>query len=116
MLEPFRDEVKEATFKPASGIRMMSTLRGAEISETDTDYWVDHVRSPVLFLAGIKVLEAEGVTTFLEIGAMPTLLGMGKRCIKADSAEWLPSLEKGKSDAATIAKAAESVCTTAVRA
>ena len=67
MLEQFSAEVNEAKFKPASGIRMISTLRGEEITNTDTDYWVDHVRSPVLFLAGMKALEAEGVETYLAL-------------------------------------------------
>jgi acyl transferase domain-containing protein len=62
----------------------------------------------------MKALEAEGVDTYLEIGAMPTLLGMGKRCLKSE-ATWLPSLEKGKDDASTVSKTAESVCTTVER-
>merc|ERR1719428_2035223 len=37
MLEQFSAEVNEAKFKPASGIRMISTLRGEEITNTDTD-------------------------------------------------------------------------------
>merc|ERR1719171_1814197 len=109
MLEPFRAEVSTATFKKVSGTRMISTLKGAEIAETDTDYWVDHVKSAVRFLAGMKMLEAEGVETYLEIGSMPTLLGMGKRCFSS-AAEWVPSLDKGKGDLSNVAKAAESVC------
>merc|ERR1719197_747620 len=34
---------------------------------------------------------------------------MGKRCLKTE-ATWLPSLERGKDDAVTVAKAAESLC------
>merc|ERR1719456_1927417 len=71
MLEPFRKVVKTATFKEASGTRMISTLKGAEIAAVDADYWVDHVKSAVRFLAGMKLLEAEGVETYLEIGSMP---------------------------------------------
>jgi hypothetical protein len=43
---------------------------------------------------------------------MPTLLGMGKRCFSSP-AEWVPSLEKGKDDVASISKAAAAVCVSA---
>jgi acyl transferase domain-containing protein len=114
MLEPFRAEVNTATLKEVSGTRMISTLKGAEITKVDADYWVDHVKSAVRFLAGMKLLEAEGVETYLEIGPTPTLLGMGKRCFTS-AAEWIPSIDKGKSDMAMVAKAADSVCVPVTR-
>jgi acyl transferase domain-containing protein len=40
----------------------------------------------------MKTLEQQGYETFLEIGAKPILLAMGRQCVTEDVGEWLPSL------------------------
>ncbi len=50
---------------------------------------------PVRFASGMKTLEGEGVTAYVEIGPHPVLLGMGRQCVADDTkAAWLPSLRK----------------------
>jgi myxalamid-type polyketide synthase MxaB len=61
-------------------------------------YWVQHVRDAVRFNAGMATLEAIDCTIFLEIGPQPTLLGMGRQCVTADGALWLPSLRPNRPD------------------
>ena len=46
----------------------------------------------------MATLAAEGVSTFLELGAKPTLIGMGRQCLSQLEARWLPSLRPGSND------------------
>merc|ERR1719163_259609 len=91
MLEPFRKEVETATFSSVTGTKFMSTLKAAEVTDFDADYWVDHVKSPVSFLPAMEVLDKEGIDVFLEMGASPILCGMGKRLGLSFEGEWIPS-------------------------
>ena len=48
---------------------------------------------PVRFAAGMRMLEAEGVGAYVEIGPHPVLLGMGRQCVADESQSvWVPSL------------------------
>ena len=59
------------------------------------EYWLRQVMEPVRFASGMKTLEGEGVTAYVEIGPHPVLLGMGRQCVADDTtAAWLPSLRK----------------------
>ncbi|MFM8331555.1 MAG: acyltransferase domain-containing protein, partial [Candidatus Methylumidiphilus sp.] len=95
MLDEFADIARRVAFSPPK-VKLVSNLTGgivgAEIATPD--YWVRHIRQPVAFAAGIETLRREGVRTFLELGPDPTLLGMGRRCLPAGSANWLPSLKR----------------------
>ncbi|MCL2929917.1 MAG: SDR family NAD(P)-dependent oxidoreductase [Trichodesmium sp. MAG_R01] len=79
-------------------IPVVSNVTGkiADESITTAKYWVDHVRLPVRFAQGMKVLQQEGYEIFLEIGPKPILLGMGRRCLPDNLGEWLPSLRPNK--------------------
>ena len=50
------------------------------------------------FSQSLETLQAQGVTTFIEIGPKPTLMGMGRRCLPQRTHQWLPSLRRGRSD------------------
>jgi acyl transferase domain-containing protein len=94
MLEPFKKECETATFNKVSGTNFMSTLKAAEITEVDADYWVEHVKSPVSFLPAMEALDKGGeVEVFLEMGASPILIGMGKRLGLSYEGEWVPSID-----------------------
>jgi acyl transferase domain-containing protein/acyl carrier protein len=73
-------------------------LAGAEIAAPG--YWVDHVRRPVLFAAGMQSLSRQNIAIFVEIGPKPTLLGMGRQCLEHEAKPtlWLPSLRPGQDD------------------
>ena len=62
----------------------------------DATYWTRHIRRPVAFSAGVRAVHAGGIATFVEIGPSNTLLGLGRRCVNADDAAWLPSLREGR--------------------
>merc|ERR1719387_3200749 len=96
MLEPFRKECETASFSKVTGTKFISTLKAAEVTEFDPDYWVDHVKSAVSFLPAMQVVDKEGVDVYLEIGASPILIGMGKRLGLEGEAEWVPSIEPPK--------------------
>ncbi|MEV0375119.1 type I polyketide synthase, partial [Streptomyces sp. NPDC050636] len=70
MLEDFRRVARDLDFH-APRIPMVSTVTGALATEEELrspDYWVGQVREAVRFCAAVRTLEAEGVTTFVEIG------------------------------------------------
>ncbi len=78
-------------------------LAGEEIQSPD--YWTDHIRQTVLFSSGMQTLEQEGVTTYLEMGAEPSLVGMGGHCVtNSEDCQWLASLQSEGSDTEVILK------------
>ena len=54
--------------------------------------------SQICLFYGGETLREQGYQVFLEIGASPVLLGMGRRCLPDINATWLPSLRRGQSD------------------
>jgi len=75
-------------------IKLISNLTGelATNELANPEYWCRHVRQAVRFAAGMETLHQQGYEVFLEIGAQPTLLGMGRYCLPEGVGVWLPSL------------------------
>ncbi|WP_309729086.1 type I polyketide synthase, partial [Chamaesiphon sp. OTE_75_metabat_556] len=73
-----------------------SEIATAEIATPE--YWCRHIQQPVKFAASMQTLRQEGYTIFLECGAKPTLLGMGRQCLPDGVGVWLPSLRPTQSD------------------
>ena len=96
MLTEFAAVAQEITYKKTK-IPVISNITGTEVGTeiTTAQYWVEHVRQPVRFAQSMKTLEEQGYEIFLEIGAKPILLGMGRQCVTEDVGEWLPSLRPG---------------------
>lgn len=105
MLEEFRSIAKELTFhRPKFGI--VSTMTG-KVEPGDgwasADYWVDQIRNPVRFLDAVRTLEAEGVTTLLELGPDGVLSAMA--AASAEQAVAIASMRKRKPEPRTLVNA-----------
>ena len=101
VLERFR-QVAESIDYHQPWFKLVSNVTGhiATESISTPDYWVNHVVAPVRFAEGMKTLAQEQCNIFLEIGAKPILLGMGRSCLSSSSDRefWLPSLRPRKQD------------------
>ncbi|MFI0772992.1 SDR family NAD(P)-dependent oxidoreductase, partial [Streptomyces sp. NPDC021218] len=108
MLEAFR-EVAEGLSYEAPRIPIVSNLTGAVVSAeeiTTADFWVRHVREAVRFLAGVRTLEAQGVTTYLELGPDGVLTAMAQECVTdAEAAGFAAALRKDRPEAETLTAA-----------
>lgn len=100
MLGDFERVASRVTFSPPK-IDIISNLTGELVTAqiATPEYWCNHVRQAVRFAAGMESLYQKGCEVFLEIGAKPILLGMGRSCLPEENvAVWLPSLRPGQSD------------------
>ncbi len=85
MIDDFRRVVGGLAFDRPR-IPFVSTVTG-ELADADVlcdpEYWVQHIRRPVRFSAGIAALRAEGVASFVEIGPDGVLTAMVPECLAA---------------------------------
>jgi acyl transferase domain-containing protein/NAD(P)-dependent dehydrogenase (short-subunit alcohol dehydrogenase family)/acyl carrier protein len=97
VLDRFREALAGIDFAEPT-IPLVSTLTGALAGPgdfTSVDYWVRHVREAVRFQDGVRVLEAEGVRNFLELGPDGVLTAMAADCLSdAGAATLLPVLRR----------------------
>lgn len=99
MLEEFESIASEIKYnKPCIPIISNVTGEVAKNDITTPQYWVRHVRQPVKFALGMDTLYQQGYKVFVEIGAKPILLGMGRQCLPEDAGMWLPSLNPRSRD------------------
>ncbi|MFM7550688.1 MAG: acyltransferase domain-containing protein, partial [Cyanobacteriota bacterium] len=104
MLGSFEEELRQLRYRlPKLPLvsNVTGELAGPEIATPD--YWCEHVVSPVRFADGLRTLLDQGATTFLEIGARPTLIGMARQQItereqEEGSLRFLASLSPGRPD------------------
>ncbi|NER48711.1 MAG: type I polyketide synthase [Symploca sp. SIO1A3] len=96
MLAEFEAVAKQITYSQPR-ISLISNVTGKQVGSeiTKAEYWVNHIRQPVRFAESIINLHKQGYELFLEIGAKPILLGMGRQCLPEEVGVWLPSLRSG---------------------
>ncbi|MFD0344740.1 SDR family NAD(P)-dependent oxidoreductase, partial [Streptomyces sp. NPDC127117] len=84
----------------APKLPIVSNLTGEIAGEEllTADYWVDHVRRAVRFLDGVRHLESQGVTTYVELGPGGVLSAMGQDCISDEDATFVPALRKNRTE------------------
>ncbi|MFD7506789.1 type I polyketide synthase, partial [Streptomyces sp. NPDC059850] len=107
MLEAFR-EVAEGLSYEAPRIPIVSNLTGAVVSAEEiatADFWVRHVREAVRFLDGVRALEAQGVTTYVELGPDGVLTAMAQECVTGEDAAFASALRKGRPEAEALTAA-----------
>ncbi len=93
-------EVAEKVSYSLPQIEIISNVTGEKINEeiATPEYWANHILKPVQFAKSIEVLQQEGCDVFLEVGAKPILLGMGRQCLPKNDGLWLPSLRPRQED------------------
>ncbi|WP_190055090.1 type I polyketide synthase, partial [Streptomyces lomondensis] len=99
MLDDFRAVAQGLTFN-APQLAIVSDVTGEVLSAgevQDPEYWVRHVRKAVRFLDGIRTLEAEGVTAFLELGPDGVLSAMAQDCVTGEIT-FVPALRKNREE------------------
>ncbi|WP_405790432.1 SDR family NAD(P)-dependent oxidoreductase [Streptomyces sp. NBC_01367] len=127
MLDAFRDVAASLTYH-APAIPVVTHLTGAVAGDElrDPEHWVSHVREAVRFLDGIRTLDAEHVTTYLELGPQGVLSGLGRDCLTETDGEsgsgssgdtdavFVPALRRDRGEAEAIAAAVAALHTRAV--
>jgi acyl transferase domain-containing protein/thioesterase domain-containing protein len=104
MLEDFAKELAAVEFH-APHMPLVSNLTGrlADPGEVTTpEYWVRHVRETVRFCDGVRALEAQGVTRFVEVGPSAVLSGPGATCLEDQEAGFVPVARKDRSEVSSL--------------
>ncbi|MEU9047896.1 SDR family NAD(P)-dependent oxidoreductase, partial [Kitasatospora sp. NPDC048343] len=86
-------------------VPLVSTLTGRTVTAEeigDPEYWVRHVREAVRYCDAVRTLEAQGVTTYLELGPEGVLSSTGPDCLAdPDAAVFVPLLRGDRPEAHT---------------
>ncbi|NJN32149.1 MAG: acyltransferase domain-containing protein, partial [Synechococcales cyanobacterium RM1_1_8] len=108
ILADFEQVARSITYQ-LPRIPLISNLTGqlADGAIATAQYWVRHIRQPVMFAASMDCLRDQEARIFLEIGPRPTLLAMGRQCFQAQAAQSPASQAPASQAPASQALAAE---------
>ncbi|WP_406384598.1 acyltransferase domain-containing protein [Streptomyces sp. NBC_01618] len=108
---PLMDPMLEEFCQAIAGIEFavlqfgfVSALTGSLVTDEvcSPEYWVRHVREAVRFADAVRVLDAEGVTSYLELGPDGVLSAMVRECLAEEStAVAVPALRRDRPEAAS---------------
>jgi acyl transferase domain-containing protein/short-subunit dehydrogenase/acyl carrier protein len=112
MLDEFAAVCASLSFNEPQ-VPIVSNLTGEALGAeqaTDPAYWVRHAREAVRFADTVAALQAQGATTFVELGPDPVLCAMARECLGEEAGRFafVSTLREGRAErgAATRALAA----------
>ncbi|MFF2747081.1 type I polyketide synthase [Kitasatospora sp. NPDC058048] len=109
MLAEFREVVAGLAFRPPV-IPVVSNLTGAPVGAeqlADPDHWVRQVRETVRFADGVRHLDGQGVTRYLELGPDGVLTAMARESLahREDTVFLAPLLRRDRPEPLSVATA-----------
>ncbi|WP_307791441.1 acyltransferase domain-containing protein, partial [Streptomyces actuosus] len=113
MLADFR-AVADSLTPAEPRIPVVSTLTGTPVGAeelTSATHWVEHVRRPVRFSDGLKCLEEQSVTRFVELGPDGTLTALAQSATDIDGRLLVPTLRKDRPETHSVLTAAAELFT-----
>ncbi|WP_367136889.1 SDR family NAD(P)-dependent oxidoreductase [Saccharothrix sp. HUAS TT1] len=113
VLDEFRAAIAGLDFRPPR-VPLVSNVTGALADDRvlSPDYWARHVREAVRFLDGVRLLAAEGVTEYVELGPDGVLTALAREAVDVGSAT--PVLRAGRPEADTVLTAVATLHTRGV--
>ncbi|MFI9522068.1 type I polyketide synthase [Streptomyces narbonensis] len=114
IVDEFVGAVSGLTFR-APRIPVVSNVTGTLATADQLSspaYWARHIREAVRFADGVRFLEGEGVTEWLELGPDGVLVGLVEDCLVKEAGSLATALRKGASEIRTVGAA---VARTALR-
>ncbi|ONI87638.1 polyketide synthase [Saccharothrix sp. ALI-22-I] len=104
VLDDFRAALAGTTFHEPR-IPVVSNVTGEQAKPEQLmspDYWVGHVRAAVRFLDGVRFLESQGVTDYLEIGPDGVLSALTRQAATRLVGAVAPVLRSRRPEASTV--------------
>ena len=86
VLEPLRQEAARLAHA-APRIAWAGALDGELVTAPEPDYWAEAARRPVRFAGALRVLAAQGIDVFIEVGADATLSALGPAALETAPAD-----------------------------
>ncbi|MFJ4778924.1 type I polyketide synthase [Streptomyces sp. NPDC088762] len=104
VLDAFRELAGKLAFR-APRIPVVSNVTGTLATDdelTSPDYWARHIRQAVRFHDGVRHLEEQGVTRFVELGPDGVLTALVQNSLTGEAGALAPALRRGRPEHETV--------------